>query len=73
MDRRANMAQLYFCPMHSDIRQPTPGKCTKCGMDLVPEGTRFALLRHMVSSPRHLAMMVALMAVAMVIAMMVMK
>jgi Heavy metal binding domain len=73
MDQRANMAQVYFCPMHSDIRQPSPGKCTKCGMDLVPEGTRFALLRHMVSSPRHLAMMVALMAVAMVIAMMVMK
>jgi Heavy metal binding domain len=73
MDQRANMAQVYFCPMHSDIRQPSPGKCTKCGMDLVPEGTRFALLRHMVGSPRHLAMMVALMAVAMVIAMMVMK
>jgi Heavy metal binding domain len=73
MDQRANMAQVYFCPMHSEIRQPSPGKCTKCGMDLVPEGTRFALLRHMVGSPRHLAMMVALMAVAMVIAMMVMK
>jgi hypothetical protein len=67
------MAQVYFCPMHSDIRQPSPGKCTKCGMDLVPEGTRFALLRHMVSSPLHLAMMAALMAVAMVVAMMLMK
>jgi Heavy metal binding domain len=67
------MAQVYFCPMHSDIRQPSPGKCTKCGMDLVPEGTRFALLRHMVSSPLHLATMAALMAVAMVVAMMLMK
>ena len=42
-------------------------------MDLVPEGTRFALLRHMFSSPLHLAIMVALMAVAMAAAMMLMK
>jgi len=67
------MAQIYYCPMHADIRQPSPGKCTKCGMDLVPEGTRFALLRHMVSRPLHLAMMVALMAVVMAAAMMLMK
>lgn len=67
------MAQLYFCPMHSDIRQPSPGKCTKCGMDLVSEGTRFALLRHMVSSPRHLIIMAALMAVTMAVAMMLVK
>ena len=67
------MADVYFCPMHSEIRQPSPGKCTKCGMDLVPQGTRFALLRHMVSSPLHLAMMVALMAIAMAVAMMLMK
>ena len=67
------MAQVYSCPMHTDIRQPGPGKCTKCGMDLVPEGTRFALLRHMVSRPLHLAMMVALMAVVMAVAMMLMK
>jgi hypothetical protein len=73
LDQRANMAQIYLCPMHSDIRQPGPGKCTKCGMDLVPEGTRFALLRHMASSPLHLAIMVALMAVVMAVAMMLMK
>ena len=67
------MAQTYLCPMHTDIRQPSPGKCTKCGMDLVLEGTRFALLRHMVSSPLHLGIMVALMAVVMAAAMMLMK
>ena len=67
------MAQVYFCPMHSDIRQPSPGRCTKCGMDLVQEGTRFALLRHMAGNPLHLAIMVALMAVAMAAAMMLMK
>jgi hypothetical protein len=70
---RAKMAHVYFCPMHSDICQPSPGKCTRCGMDLVPEGTRFALLRHMVGSPLHLAMMVALMAIVMAVAMMLMK
>jgi hypothetical protein len=39
-------------------------------MDLVPEGTRFALIRHMISSPLHLVVMVALMAAAMAAAMM---
>jgi hypothetical protein len=42
-------------------------------MALVPEGTRFALLRHMVNSPLHLAMMVGLMAVVMAITMMLMR
>lgn len=26
----------FTCPMHPDVRQPTPGKCPKCGMDLMP-------------------------------------
>ena len=26
----------YTCPMHPEVEQPTPGKCPKCGMDLVP-------------------------------------
>jgi hypothetical protein len=73
LDQRVDMADVYSCPMHSDIRQPGPGKCTKCGMDLVPEGTRFALLRHMVSRPLHLAIMVGLMTVVMAVAMMLMK
>jgi len=28
-------ATLYSCPMHSDVTSNQPGKCTKCGMDLV--------------------------------------
>jgi RND family efflux transporter MFP subunit len=28
--------QLYFCPMHPDVISDEPGKCPKCGMDLVP-------------------------------------
>lgn len=28
-------ALVYTCPMHPDIRSEKPGKCPKCGMDLV--------------------------------------
>ena len=27
---------IYTCPMHPQIRQPTPGRCPICGMELVP-------------------------------------
>jgi Cu+-exporting ATPase len=29
-------AAEHVCPMHSEVRQSGPGKCPKCGMDLVP-------------------------------------
>jgi rubrerythrin len=28
--------QRYFCPMHPEVISDEPGKCPKCGMDLVP-------------------------------------
>src|SRR5687768_16833546 len=28
----------YVCPMHPEITSKKPGECSKCGMDLVPEG-----------------------------------
>ncbi len=28
----------YTCPMHPQIRQPTPGRCPICAMELVPAG-----------------------------------
>jgi uncharacterized protein len=28
---------MYTCPMHPEVRSPTPGRCPQCGMDLVPE------------------------------------
>lgn len=31
-------ATIYTCPMHPEVRSPTPGKCPICGMDLVPRG-----------------------------------
>lgn len=27
---------IYTCPMHPQIRQPSPGRCPICGMELVP-------------------------------------
>ncbi len=31
-------AAEYFCPMHPEVVQKTPGICPKCGMDLEPRG-----------------------------------
>ena len=48
--------------MHTEVRQDGPGKCPKCGMTLLPEGTKFAMLRHMAKNP----VMLIIMALAMV-------
>jgi len=61
MDQRADHNRMYFCPIHSSVRQPYAGKCPKCGMELVPEGTPFALLEYMASNPLFLATMAAAM------------
>jgi len=66
-------ATVYTCPMHRDVRQVGPGKCPKCGMDLLAEGTRFALLRHMTSEPKHLVIMAAAMLALMAVVMMMLR
>jgi hypothetical protein len=68
MDQRPDA--VHFCPMHAEVRQPGPGKCPKCGMDLLPEGTKFAMLRHMAKNPLMLAAMAAVMVVVMAAIMM---
>jgi len=55
----------FICPMHADIRRADAGKCPKCGMALLPAGTRFALLRHLAGNPTMLAVMFAAMLAAM--------
>lgn len=65
--------QVYICPMHSNVRQPNPGKCPTCGMALLPEGTKFGMLRHMLSSPLHLTVMILLMLAVMAALMMLMR
>ena len=29
----------YTCPMHPDVHATRPGRCPRCGMELVPETT----------------------------------
>ena len=70
MTQAVGQGQSYVCPMHSSVRQPNPGKCPECGMDLLPEGTRFAMLRHMASKPLHLVVMLAIMVAVMAAVMM---
>jgi hypothetical protein len=69
---RVHGTTVYYCPMHVDVRQQSPGTCSECGMALVPAGTRFALLRHM-ASPVHLAMMAAIMVAIMAAIMMMLR
>ena len=33
-----SMTAKYYCPMDKDITSDKPGKCSKCGMDLVEVG-----------------------------------
>jgi hypothetical protein len=56
--------------MHGDIRQEDTGKCPKCGMTLVMEGARFALVKHIAGNPTMLAVMFAAMLAAMAALMM---
>ncbi len=73
MESQTKNAPIYTCPMHREVRQPNPGQCPKCGMNLLPEGTRFALLRHMAGNPLHLAVMAAAMVALMAAAMMMLR
>jgi Cu(I)/Ag(I) efflux system membrane fusion protein len=34
----APSSTTYTCPMHPEVTSPTPGRCPKCGMELVPKG-----------------------------------
>jgi hypothetical protein len=65
--------RLYLCPIYSDLRPLAPGTCLKCGMAFVEEGRRFGLLRHILGSPQHVTVMLALMTAVMAGAMIVMR
>ena len=65
--------RAYYCPMHPDVSGAAPGRCPRCGMDLVPEGARFGLLRHMLGKPLHLAVMLAAMLALMAAAMKILQ
>ena len=64
---------VYVCPMHPAVRQPRPGKCPTCRMDLVLDGAGFAFLRHVIGNPLHIMLMIALMVVLMAVAMVMLR
>lgn len=61
MAQTQDTRKAYVCPMHPEVRQPDAGKCPRCGMNLVPEGARFGMLRHVIANPLMLAIMAAVM------------
>jgi len=73
MSEQPGGGMVYICPMHKDVRQAGPGKCPHCGMALLPEGTRFAMLHHMLSNPMRIVVILSAMAVLMAAAMMMWK
>jgi hypothetical protein len=66
-------APLYTCPMHPEVKASKASKCPRCGMNLVPEGAKHPFLRHMLSSPLHIGIMIAAMLAVMAAAMMMMR
>jgi len=68
-----NAAPVYTCPMHPEVNAAEASKCPRCGMKLVPQGARHPFLRHMLSSPLHIGVMVAAMLLVMAAAMMLMR
>ncbi|HSB74819.1 MAG TPA: heavy metal translocating P-type ATPase [Terriglobales bacterium] len=43
----------YVCPMDPEVRQPGPGACPKCGMDLEPEVITLAAAKVEYTCPMH--------------------
>jgi hypothetical protein len=39
-ERGAGAADVYTCPMHPEVVSPTAGRCSKCGMNLVPKAAK---------------------------------
>jgi hypothetical protein len=64
---------VYVCPMHPEVRGTETSKCPHCGMKLVPQGAKHPFLRHMLSSPLHVGIMIAAMVILMAAAMMMMR
>jgi hypothetical protein len=63
----------FVCPMHQDIHAESAGKCPKCGMPLLAQSTRFALVQHLAANPMMLAVMFAAMFALMAGAMLMMR
>ena len=40
MKTNNNKQDVYTCPMHPEVKSDKPGNCPKCGMKLVPKGSK---------------------------------
>ncbi len=41
--KQAQSPKQFTCPMHPEIERDKPGKCPKCGMNLVERGKQAEL------------------------------
>lgn len=53
VSKSAETATVYTCVMHPEIQSAKPGKCPKCGMDLVPSKTGKRATDRAVSTAHH--------------------
>lgn len=40
METNNTKQDIYTCPMHPEVVSDQPGNCPKCGMKLVPKGSK---------------------------------
>lgn len=50
LEERREMTKEYSCPMHPEVVSDKPGKCSKCGMDLVVKDSKSS---HMTGHENH--------------------
>ena len=51
------LEEVWICSMHPQIRQPNPGKCPICQMDLTLQGSSSGAEREFVTTPQAVALM----------------
>lgn len=56
-EQAPDQATMWTCSMHPQIRSNKPGKCPKCGMDLIPVATSTGGMRTLAVSPEARALM----------------
>jgi len=47
LKKKAEMKEVYTCPMHPEVKSDKPGKCSKCGMNLEKKMMHKEKMMHM--------------------------